>query len=397
MTTERVPYEEKLTEYLNSFVQSSPIKQFQKHSLRDTYQEMTFSDLDMFEKLELDSLFNNFISEFSSSPAYLQPYTNKSKTFSNSVVIFGAGGVTSWFLPQLIKIFYNFLVKLYGNDLSFAPEITITLIDGDVCESKNLLRQNFIPEDVGLNKAEVLAKRYSEIYPKVKVNYISKYFYYSPFFKTLDLDIPSDFLSEDIYEDFYINFKPKTNRTIINLVDNELTKHMIDFMIAKEYYSNSCFMMRYFSVGCDVYNGTVYTTLTGDSLYSLDFKESTYKIDDGSIHQESCAEVAEVQTVEQTFDSNTMGANILATLFSNYMANPLKLETQKVEFTSTAQPKAISIKKSNIDVIKLKVLYEDMYSFYIKSYLQRYGEFLKTPKSLQYKRVSDFLHKYMNI
>ena len=132
MSQERVPYEETLTNYLNNFINSSPIKQFQTQQLRDTYKELTFSELDMFEKLELDGIFNSFISNYNSAPAYIQPYTNRSKTFSNSVVIFGAGGVTSWFLPQLIKIFYNFLVKLYGSNLSLAPEITITLVDGSV-------------------------------------------------------------------------------------------------------------------------------------------------------------------------------------------------------------------------------------------------------------------------
>lgn len=394
MNLERVPYEDKLSAYLNNFVNSSPLKVFQKEKLRDNYKDLNFSQLDMFEKLELNSLFDSFVKE--SKATQLKSFLD-TKQFSNSVVIFGAGGVTSWFLPQLIKIFYNFNQKIYGNNIDLAPEINITLVDGDICEHKNLLRQNFIPEDVGKNKAEVLAKRYSDIYPKIKVNYIPHYFYYSPFFKYLDLEVPEEFVSEDIYKDFYTYLKPKTNRTIINLVDNELTKHMIDFMIAREYYSNSCYTMRYFSVGCDVYNGTVYSTLVGDSLYSLDFKESTFKVDDGSIHQESCAEVAEVQTVEQTFDSNTMGANILATLFSNYMANPLKLETQKVEFTSTGNPSATSINKSNLDVIKLKVLYEDMHNFYIVSYLQRYGDYLDTKKGIQYKKVSDFLQKYMLI
>ena len=192
------------------------------------------------------------------------------------------------------------------------------------------------------------------------------------------------------------------DRTIINLVDNELTKHMIDFMLSAHYERSPCSLLRYFSVGCDVYNGTVYSTVIGDSLYSLDFKESTFKNDDGSIHQESCAEVAEVQTVEQTFDSNTMGANILATLFSNFLANPLKFETQKVEFVSTSEPKSYTIKKSNIDIIKLKVLYEDFYNFYInqsKRECEKMSENIgiytirtdRTSKDLLLERLKDFL------
>ena len=397
MSSERIDYEEKLTLHLNKFVESSSINNFKRNKMQDKYKDIPASDLDMFAKLELDTAFNNFLNSYDFSSTNLISYLEGNKNFSDNVVIFGAGGVTSWFLPQLIKIFYNFLIKRYGNDLTYAPDITITLIDGDVCESKNLLRQNFIPEDVGLNKAEVLANRYSEIYPKIKVNCISKYFYFSPFFKTLDLEVPLEFIEDDIYLDFHKVFKPRMDRTIINLVDNELTKHMIDFMLSAHYERSPCSLLRYFSVGCDVYNGTVYSTVIGDSLYSLDFKESTFKNDDGSIHQESCAEVAEVQTVEQTFDSNTMGANILATLFSNFLANPLKFETQKVEFVSTSEPKSYTIKKSNIDIIKLKVLYEDFYNFYILSYLKRYGSFLSTSKGQEYKKISEILSKYITL
>ena len=43
------------------------------------------------------------------------------------IVIVGAGGVTSWFLPQLIKILYNYKVKRNLN----TSVIEIVLIDND--------------------------------------------------------------------------------------------------------------------------------------------------------------------------------------------------------------------------------------------------------------------------
>ena len=43
------------------------------------------------------------------------------------IVIVGAGGVTSWFLPQLIKILYNYKVKRNLN----TAVIEIVLIDND--------------------------------------------------------------------------------------------------------------------------------------------------------------------------------------------------------------------------------------------------------------------------
>ena len=38
------------------------------------------------------------------------------------------------------------------------------ICDGDVVEQKNLVRQNFIPADLGENKAKVLAERYSKVF-----------------------------------------------------------------------------------------------------------------------------------------------------------------------------------------------------------------------------------------
>ena len=42
------------------------------------------------------------------------------------------------------------------------PDLHLTLIDGDEVEEKNLLRQNFILDDLGENKAEALAYRYKD-------------------------------------------------------------------------------------------------------------------------------------------------------------------------------------------------------------------------------------------
>lgn len=59
--------------------------------------------------------------------------------------IIGCGGVGSWLAPSLC------LLK--------SPEEVI-LVDGDKLEPKNLNRQLFTSQDVGVNKAEALAARY---------------------------------------------------------------------------------------------------------------------------------------------------------------------------------------------------------------------------------------------
>lgn len=61
-----------------------------------------------------------------------------------SVVVLGAGGTGSWFASMLSKIDTDGTV----------------IIDGDIVEPKNVLRQNFTNDDVNKLKAEVIADRY---------------------------------------------------------------------------------------------------------------------------------------------------------------------------------------------------------------------------------------------
>lgn len=60
-------------------------------------------------------------------------------------LIIGAGGVTSYMLPALKNSF----------------DLQLTLIDGDVLEKRNLDRQLFRNNHVGINKAEALMRTYN--------------------------------------------------------------------------------------------------------------------------------------------------------------------------------------------------------------------------------------------
>lgn len=59
--------------------------------------------------------------------------------------VIGAGGVGSWLVPALRKL---------------EPERTIAVVDGDVLEEKNLDRQLFNYQDIGVNKAQALSAKY---------------------------------------------------------------------------------------------------------------------------------------------------------------------------------------------------------------------------------------------
>ncbi|MDR2559035.1 MAG: ThiF family adenylyltransferase [Oscillospiraceae bacterium] len=81
------------------------------------------------------------------------------------IVIIGAGGTGGYIIPHLYRIAFASGRKSL---------IRIIVCDGDIVESKNLVRQNFIFSDVGGNKAQVLAERYAGAFG-MQVEYIPHY------------------------------------------------------------------------------------------------------------------------------------------------------------------------------------------------------------------------------
>ena len=88
-------------------------------------------------------------------------------------VVIGCGGNGSFLIRDLAR-----LIAIKNQDLLIENKYNnmhlLTVIDGDNVENKNIRRQNFIPADVGKNKAEVLSERYSKAYG-LDVSYLGKY------------------------------------------------------------------------------------------------------------------------------------------------------------------------------------------------------------------------------
>jgi PRTRC genetic system ThiF family protein len=86
-------------------------------------------------------------------------------------IIIGAGGNGGYFIPQLIRqiSLQNRMLKLENKALH-----AVTIIDADSVEDKNLTRQNFLPRDVGHNKAEIMGMRYGGAFG-VEVTIIGEY------------------------------------------------------------------------------------------------------------------------------------------------------------------------------------------------------------------------------
>jgi len=80
-------------------------------------------------------------------------YLFKPGYIPNKIYIVGAGGIGS----RLVPLVAQFCAKTVR---SWLPNLEIYVVDPDIIEEKNLLRQNFIEPDVGQSKAFVLAQRY---------------------------------------------------------------------------------------------------------------------------------------------------------------------------------------------------------------------------------------------
>ncbi len=69
------------------------------------------------------------------------------------IIMLGAGGTGGHIAPHLYRLLHT-----------LDRPVKIIIADGDVIEQKNLVRQNFIASDLGRNKAQTLAERYSSAF-----------------------------------------------------------------------------------------------------------------------------------------------------------------------------------------------------------------------------------------
>ena len=87
-----------------------------------------------------------------------------SATAPVKIIVLGAGGTGGYLIPHLYRIAFSDENRDYR----------IIICDGDIVERKNLIRQNFIEQDIGRNKASVLAERYAGAFG-IECEYIPEY------------------------------------------------------------------------------------------------------------------------------------------------------------------------------------------------------------------------------
>ncbi len=126
------------------------------------------------------------------------------------ILIIGAGGTGGYVIPQLYRIAY-----------ASKRKCRVIIADGDIVEEKNLIRQNFSHNDIGENKAAVLAERYSEVFG-IETEYIP------------------DFIEDEdqLYDLLYIQHynyssEPKPISILIGAVDNNRSRVMCNNVFNK--------------------------------------------------------------------------------------------------------------------------------------------------------------------
>lgn len=259
-------------------------------------------------------------------------------------VITGAGGTASWFLPKLIKMLDD------HEDKNTSQPILIILVDGDIIETKNLVRQNFILPDVGQNKAKVLADRYAPTIRNksvIKLNYIDKYFYVGAERKA---QLKADLSEEEFGE--WVDLQDVLNRTranlsdfmFINLIDNGKTRKDIH-----EYAQRSS--INCIDVGNELYNGQLTFSGYGLSL-SINrswlmgkvclnsliasgyyFNQLTDQLDlDDDVSLHSCAD-HDTENVEQMLGINDLAATVLGN-YLNSLFESNSVSCLRVDFVT---------------------------------------------------------------
>lgn len=257
-------------------------------------------------------------------------FSYKNRQIMNNVVVVGCGGTGGRLIPMLGQI----MSRGQWNDL--VP--TLTLIDGDEVEVKNLTRQNFIIDDVGRNKAECLAERYGAAF-ELPVVCIPHYFQGS--------DRWEGWLSSQVPANFYRLVADRPS-TIFLCVDNMKARFEIIQAIVNTTLRSG---IEHLIIDAGNENTFGQTRVYSSRLLSTDDVDADLDILNRLVQKENNAEIplpflpcplaeylrssgyqgnpdASCADLEQTAAVNAIMAMSMFSIFQNiYMMMPIKVET----------------------------------------------------------------------
>ena len=128
-----------------------------------------------------------------------------SATAPVKIIVLGAGGTGGYLIPHLYRIAFADKDRNYR----------IIICDGDIVEPKNLIRQNFIEQDIGRNKAAVLAERYAGAFG-IECEYVPEYIESEQRL--------SELVRPDFVKSFWSNISETQRVILIGCVDNNKSR-----------------------------------------------------------------------------------------------------------------------------------------------------------------------------
>lgn len=232
-----------------------------------------------------------------------------SATAPVKIIVIGAGGTGGYVIPHLYRI-------------GFASNrgIRIIVCDGDVVEEKNLIRQNFIEQDIGRNKAQVQAERYSAAFG-IECEY-------KPDFIETEEELKS-LTTPDFYAHPYSGVPESQRVILLGCVDNNKSRQLCHkiFNIQKDLiYIDSGNGEHTGQVVCGVRQNGRTTYKPIGSLYSDVLKE-----EDKFPSELSCAERA--VSAPQTVTANLTAATAMIGFLYNLLIVG-ELNTRYITFSS---------------------------------------------------------------
>ncbi len=259
-------------------VANNEIEVTEKHPLTEVY-ELHKTRAAFFQPLykQMVDAFATFSMKTMGTGVTIEDLHLKQHELISEIVVVGCGGTGSWLLPKLVKTINDGIRKSI-----IRKDVKLILIDGDIVEEKNLVRQNFIEQDIGQNKAEVMASRYGpHLINENGAIFIDKYIADSERYEKLtaeDKDFYFDF--EAMYTLFLERYSipsaqrgMKYSRVVFNLVDNNIARQtlhkIVSGMIDNDYKTYVI------DVGNDMYNGQAFTSMYSNSN---PYSESMFKV-----------------------------------------------------------------------------------------------------------------------
>lgn len=226
-----------------------------------------------------------------------------SRKYPVRILVIGTGGTGGYVVPSLYRLVWS---------LDQPRPVEIILADGDNVEERNLVRQNFVEDDVGRNKAEVLAYRYAGAFG-IRAVYIPGY-------------IEDD---DRLFSMFSDRDVPEAINIIIGAVDNNCSRQMCHRVF------NRLRNIIYINSGNGEY--------TGQMVYGIRKKGRTRLRPVAEIYpemleendlfksQEGCGQT--VVTSPQSMAANIMAATIIL-LFLNNILTEGRLGTHSATFST---------------------------------------------------------------